>query len=731
MAKNTYPAFRKPFSKGFEALVCGFVLCGAWLQMWTTPAPARADTVDLVGTIRDFNDSHPDMEYTVAFDPGIVEGLLGEDARPVYAGNPTTPTTNGQAAYDQWYRDVSGVNLATAHTITLSNTVQEPNVYSYHDSSFFPIDGQLFGNQGRSHNYHFTLELHAHFSYEPGAGQEFTFTGDDDLWLFIDGVLVIDLGGVHGQMSRTINLDDLVGNGTLDLIQGEVYDFDLFFAERHTTQSNFKITTSLAFLTGEGADDGDGVDAIQDNCPYHDNADQADADDDYKGDACDNCPGVPNRSQTDTDFDGVGDLCDICPDHDDWIDPDGDGTPSGCDGCPSDPNKTAPGICGCHTPDDTTDSDGDGVYDCLDQCPGGDDTLDGDGDTIPDDCDVCGGGDDRVDTDADGLPDACDSCPNDATNDSDGDGVCDSADVCAGFDDTVDTDGDTVPDGCDVCGGQDDRDDSDGDSVPDGCDTCSNGDDALDTDGDGVPNACDVCPSGDDNVDTDADGYPDACDICAGSDDDSDFDGDAIPDGCDSDMDGDGVPEDGDNSGTAGDAPCSGGQTTACDDNCAGVSNPSQNDDNGNGTGDACEIDSDGDGIFDYLDNCPASANPDQADADSDGFGDACDACPHDPAPQSADGCPPPVDAGVPNDGSPPFDGGANDAALSDGATTIDGSGPGNDAEPPAVDGAFPELSTTSGCACSAPAAPSSPVPASLLLLFCFAGLLLQKRRPR
>ena len=62
-----------------------------------------------------------------------------------------------------------------------------------------------FGNEDNPHNYHFTFEIHAEFTYE--GGEVFTFTGDDDLFTFINDKLAIDLGGVHGPQSDTIDLD--------------------------------------------------------------------------------------------------------------------------------------------------------------------------------------------------------------------------------------------------------------------------------------------------------------------------------------------------------------------------------------------------------------------------------------------------------------------------------------------------------------------------------------------
>ncbi|OUL25394.1 fibro-slime family protein [Nostoc sp. T09] len=202
-----------------------------------TASSASAATINLTGTIRDFNDTHPDFEKELGAELGIVKSTLGADNKPVYAGGIGTATTHGQAAFDQWYRDVAGVNQSKQYGITLSDAGNPPGIFSYSNNSFFPIDNDLLGNQGRAHNFHFTYEIASKFTYQ--GGETFTFTGDDDLWVFLDKKLAIDLGGVHTAETQSVNLD------TLGLTLGKTYDFNLFFAERHTTQSNFAISTSI------------------------------------------------------------------------------------------------------------------------------------------------------------------------------------------------------------------------------------------------------------------------------------------------------------------------------------------------------------------------------------------------------------------------------------------------------------------------------------------------------
>lgn len=189
--------------------------------------------------LRDFKRSHPDFEYELGSDKDIVKDYLGSDGLPVYNGNPVTKTTNGETTFNQWYRDVDGVNKNIPMTFEM--TKNENGYWEYSNFSFFPLDNMGWGNERNRHNYYFTLEAHLEFHYS--GGEVFTFVGDDDLWLFINGIKVIDLGGVHTAENQTIHLDELAES--LGIEVGNNYSFDLFFAERHTVASEFSFQTSL------------------------------------------------------------------------------------------------------------------------------------------------------------------------------------------------------------------------------------------------------------------------------------------------------------------------------------------------------------------------------------------------------------------------------------------------------------------------------------------------------
>jgi fibro-slime domain-containing protein len=227
---------------------------------------------------------------------GLVGPTLGADGKPTYTGvcelpatctvnNGPTPDfdtretcpagvnppvacsggwfqTHGKTLFDAWYNDTAGVNMPV---VTQFQMQLQGGVYHYPPvagAALFPLDNQGWVKAGKedvyaSHNYGFTSEVRYWFQY--AGGEVLTFSGDDDVWVFANGQLAIDLGGLHERLSATLYLDKASGSGlcfldeartlpcatpsrALGLVVGNIYEIALFHAERHLSASNFDLS---------------------------------------------------------------------------------------------------------------------------------------------------------------------------------------------------------------------------------------------------------------------------------------------------------------------------------------------------------------------------------------------------------------------------------------------------------------------------------------------------------
>lgn len=216
-------------------------------------------------TYRDFNETHPDFEGPFSGDEvrlNLIEPVLDAQGKPVFKDSigcpwshddptqcgdwtPTQKVIESKQTFDQWYRTVDGVNIEFQKELALTETRPGSGVYVYESNEFFPLmPEEGFGPtppNGQGRNFLFTTEIHLTFTYV--AGQTFGFRGDDDLWIFINDKLALDLGSMHNPAEGVIDFDAQAT--TLDIVPGRVYRMDVFHAERHTQVSSFRIETNI------------------------------------------------------------------------------------------------------------------------------------------------------------------------------------------------------------------------------------------------------------------------------------------------------------------------------------------------------------------------------------------------------------------------------------------------------------------------------------------------------
>jgi fibro-slime domain-containing protein len=151
---------------------------------------------------------------------GLVKNTLGPDGLPVESTPGTFANVNANGELLWWTPQVGlvlpGTTFVYPTPVSLPFDIQ---------SNFFP-DGTSGSNGG---DVGFTSAiLKGSFDTPAGGSVTFSLGSDDDAWVFLNGNLVVDNGGIHGLATAPTVITDLAAG---------VNTVEVFFADRHITQS--------------------------------------------------------------------------------------------------------------------------------------------------------------------------------------------------------------------------------------------------------------------------------------------------------------------------------------------------------------------------------------------------------------------------------------------------------------------------------------------------------------
>ena len=125
---------------------------------------------------------------------------------------------------------------------------QNENQLAAAGNDFFPLDNVSRNEKSdNDHNYFFGMRYDVTFKIGDYVGPlNYTFTGDDDLWVVLDGKkIVIDLGGIHDAATKTVDLWDYVKDEDGKIDKEKEHTLTILYMERGAYKSNCQMEFTL------------------------------------------------------------------------------------------------------------------------------------------------------------------------------------------------------------------------------------------------------------------------------------------------------------------------------------------------------------------------------------------------------------------------------------------------------------------------------------------------------
>ena len=151
------------------------------------------------------------------------------------------------------YKDLKLGFEQKGDTYTLKDVKdQNGKILTTEGAGFYPLENERkfsYENSEKAQNYFFGMRYDVLFKIGDYVGpMNYEFTGDDDLWVLLDGKVVLDLGGIHQAASETVDIWEKLGKTADELTpegKEKEHTLTVLYMERGAGESNCKMKFTL------------------------------------------------------------------------------------------------------------------------------------------------------------------------------------------------------------------------------------------------------------------------------------------------------------------------------------------------------------------------------------------------------------------------------------------------------------------------------------------------------